>query len=124
MTTNPKSSRRLSLAALVVSLALAGCAGITTAPSPALLQQIESARTPADHSALETYYTKEAAMARTKAAEHRRMGKSYQTALAMGRGGGSWQAHCNANASSYEEIASRYDAMAGEHRQMAAQAKP
>ena len=33
-------------------------------------------------------------------------------------------AHCNATAVSYEEIASRFDAMAAEHKQMAGQAKP
>jgi hypothetical protein len=103
---------------LVAGIALAGCAEMITSPSPAIQQQIEAARTPADHEALATYYVKEAAAARRQAEDHRKMGKAY-TSFPGGRGGGSWSAHCNAQAASYEDIAKRYDAMAAEHRQMA-----
>jgi hypothetical protein len=103
---------------------LTGCAGLATSPPPAIQQQIEAARTPADHQALATYDTKESTAARAKAADHRRMGKAYQAAPSGNRGGGSMPAHCNAAAASYEEIASRFDAMAAEHLQMAVQAKP
>lgn len=124
MNTNLKPSRRLAVALLLAGVALAGCAGLATSPSSAIQQQIESARTPADHQALAEYYAKEAAAARARAADHRKMGKAYQAAPMGSRGGGSMPAHCNAAAASYEDVASKLEAMAAEHRQMAAQAKP
>lgn len=114
------SSRRLAATLLFVGVGLAGCAGVATTPPPAIQQRIEAARTPADHEALAAYYVKEAAAARAKVAEHRAMGRAYTVSPPGGRGG-SWAAHCNATAASYEEIASRYDGMAAEHRQMASQ---
>ena len=124
MKTNFKSSRRIASVLLLIGIALTGCAGVATVPSPALQQQIEAARTRADHEALVTYYDREAAAARTKAAEHRKMARSYQGMVLGGRGGSSMPAHCNAIVSSYEGIASEYDGMAASHRQMAGQAKP
>lgn len=123
MKTTLKSSRRLAAALLFAGVALAGCADLATSPPPAIQQQIESARTPGDHQALAEYYTKESVAARARAADHRKMGKAYQAAPS-GKGGGSMLAHCNASAASYEQIASTYEAMATEHRQMAGQAKP
>lgn len=120
MNVNFKSSRGLAAALLVVGIALSGCAGVATAPSPALLQQIESATTPADHEALAAYYTQEAAKARANAAEHRKMAKSYGGP----RGAASMQAHCNAIVNSFDNIATEYDLMVASHRQMAKQAKP
>lgn len=119
MNTTLRSTRRVTAMMLLVGVALAGCAEMGISTPPAIQQQIEAARTPADHEALAVHYVNEATAARTKAMEHRKMGKSYSS-----RGGGSMQAHCNAAASSYEDIASRLDAMAAEHRQMGAQAKP
>lgn len=114
-----RPSRRTAGVLLAVGIALSGCADLITSPSRTMQQQIEAARTPADHEALAAYYVKEAADARGKAEDHRKMGKSYASWPAGGRGGGSWSAHCNASAASYEDIAKRYDAMAAEHRQMA-----
>lgn len=121
MSTTFASSRRLAALLLLIGVGLAGCAGVATAPPPAIQRQIEAARTPADHDALASYYLKEAGAARARAVEHRAMGKAYAVSPPGGRGG-SWTAHCNASAASYEDIASRYDAMAAEHRQMASQA--
>ncbi len=118
-----RSTRGVTAMMLLVGVALAGCAEMGISTPPAIQQQIEAARTSADHETLAAYYVKEASSARTKAMEHRKMGKGY-LAYPSGRGGGSMQAHCNAAASSYEDIASRLDAMAAEHRQMGAQAKP
>lgn len=124
MSTIFTSSRRFAATLLFVGIGLAGCAGVaTTTPPPAIQQQIEAARTPADHEALAAYYVKEAAAARAKVAEHRAMGKAYTVSPPGGRGGASWAAHCNAIATSYAEIASRFDAMAADHRQLAGQAK-
>ncbi len=108
---------------LLVGAALAGCAELGTSTSLAIQQQIEAARTPADHEALAAYYVKEASTAQTKAVEQRKLGMNY-LACPSGRGGGSMQAHCNAVAAGYEDIASRLDTMAAEHQQMAGQAKP
>ena len=124
MNTNLKSSRRMAAVLLLIGVSLSGCAGLATAPSPALQQQIETARTPTDHEALAKYYDAEVARARAKVAEHRKMSTSYQGMISGGRGGGSMPAHCNAIASSYESIATQYDGMAASHRQMAVQAKP
>ena len=129
MSTNLKPSRRIATLLLVSGIALggialSGCAGVATAPSPALQQQIEAARTRADHEALVAYYDRQAAAARANGAEHRKMAKSYQGRFASGRGGASMPAHCNAIVSSYESIAAEYDGMAAAHRQMAEQAKP
>jgi hypothetical protein len=124
MKTNFGSRRRIAAALVLATGALAGCAGFATAPSPALRQQIEAARTPADHQALAKHYVAEADAARAKAAEHRRMSTSYQGMIGGGRGGGSMAAHCNALASSFDGIAAQFDAMAASHRQMAEQAKP
>jgi hypothetical protein len=124
MSTNLKSTRRLAAIAMLVTAGLAGCADFVTAPSGAIQQQIEAARTPADHQKLADYYLKEAAAARTKAAEHRQMGKSYAANPPGGRGGGSMASHCNSTAASYDEIASRYEAMAATHKEMSSLVKP
>lgn len=124
MKTNLKSSRRMAAVLLLAAIALSGCAGLATSPSPVLQQQIEAARTRADHEALVKYYNGEAAAARAKVAEHRKMATSYQGMISGGRGGGSIPAHCYAIASSYEGIAAQYDGMAASHQQMAEQAKP
>ena len=124
MRTNFQSHRRIASVLLLVGIALSGCAGLTTAASPALQQQIEAARTRADHEALVKHYNGEAATARAKAAEHRKMATSYQGMISGGRGGGNMSAHCNAIASSFDGIATQLDGMAAGHRQMAEQAKP
>lgn len=126
MSTRLTSTRRLAALLLVTTagIGLAGCAGIATSPSAALQQQIEAARTPADHEALAAYYVDKALSARASAEEHRRMEKTYQGSPPGGRGGGSIAAHCNAIAGGYQDIATRFDAMAAEHRLLAGQAKP
>ena len=73
-------SLRAAGALLVLGIALSGCAELITSPSPAMQQQIEAARTPADHEALAAYYVKEATAARNKAEDHRKMGKGSKVA--------------------------------------------
>ena len=51
-----KPSRRTAGLLLVVGIALSGCAEMITSPSQTMQQQIEAARTPADHEALAAYY--------------------------------------------------------------------
>lgn len=71
MMANFQLHRRLVSLLLLGGIAVGGCAGLATSPSPALQQQIETARTRADHEALVKYDTGEAATARAKVVEHR-----------------------------------------------------
>ncbi len=121
MNVQMKPSRRIT-SALLLSLALAGCASGPGAPSAELTQRIESARTRSDHQALASEYEREAAAARAMAEKHRKMAKSYQGMLAGGRGAGNMAAHCNVIVRSQEAIATEYEGMATAHRQLAAQA--
>lgn len=122
MNTNLKSTRRFA-SLLLLSVVLAGSASAQTAPSPDLLQRIETARTPADFEALAAFYDQQAVAARGIAAEHRKMAKSYQNMLSAGRGGASMPAHCNAIAAKNDGLAKDYEAMAVANRQLAKQAK-
>lgn len=115
MTTDYRSHRRIAAVLLLDGIALSGCAGLATAPSAALQQQIESARTRADHEALVKYYLGEAAKARASAADHRKMAKSCQGMSAGGRSSGNMPAHCKAIASSFEGIVTQFDGMAAGH---------
>lgn len=122
MNANLKFPRRIATA-LLLSVILAGCASGPIAPPADLLQQIESARTQADHEALAAYYDRRASAARTSAATHRKMATSYQGMIGGGRGAASMPAHCNAIVRSQEAIATEYEGMAEAHRQMGQQAK-
>lgn len=114
----------LASSALLVSIALAGCAsGPTSTPAAATQERIEAAQSRADHEALAAYYDREASAARATAAEHRKMAVSYQR-YQPGRGGGNMSAHCNSLARNYEGVATEFDGMSAGHRQMAAQARP
>lgn len=119
-----RTTRFAALLLLVAGGALAGCTSLSTAPTAAVQHQIDAARTPADHEALAKYYDGEIASARSRAADHRQMGKRYAAEPVSRSGGGSMQVHCNAVAASYDQIAERFAAMAAEHRKMAEQAKP
>lgn len=118
-----EASRRIA-SAIFLSVIMAGCASGPTAPPADLVQRIETARTPADHEALASYYDREASAARASAAAHRKMAASYQGMIGGGRGAASMPAHCNAIVRSQETIATEYEGMAAAHRQMEQQAKP
>ena len=123
MSITMKSSRRIA-SVLLLSLVLVGCASGPNAPSPDLLQRIESARMRGDHEALAVHYDREAAAARAMAANHSKIAKSYQGNLAGGRGGASMAAHCNAIVRSQEAMAAEYEGMASGHRELAKRAQP
>lgn len=122
MNTLWKSPRRIA-SLLLVSVAIAGCAGGPKSPSPALQQQIESANTRTDHVALASFYDREAADARTNAAYHRRLAKSYEAMSPPERGGASMRAHCNALVNMFEGIAVEYDGLAADHRRLGDQVR-
>ena len=123
MNINLKSSRRIA-SVLLLSVVLAGCASGPNPASPDLLQRIESARTRGDHEALATHYDEQVAKARASAENHRKMGRSYQGNLSLGRSEANIAAHCDALARNQEGIAAAYEGMASGHRQMAKQAQP
>ena len=113
---------KLAGSALLISIALAGCASSpANAPFAGMQQRIEAAQTRADHEALAEYYERVGAAARVTAGEHRQMAKSYQS-YQPGRGGGNMAAHCNAIVRSHEGLAAEYDSLAAGHRQMAGRA--
>lgn len=109
---------------LLLSVVIAGCAGGPKSPSPALQQLIESANTRTEHTELAAYYDREAAGARTNAAHHRRMAKSYEAMSPPERGGASMRAHCNAIVTMFDGIAVEYDRLAAEHRRLGEQVRP
>lgn len=104
---------------LLLGAVLAGCASGPNNPPPEIVQRIEAARTRGDHEGLVAYYDREAAAARTKAAEHRKMAKSYQGMTVGGKGGSNMPAHCSSIVNLYESMAIEYDGLAADHRQMA-----
>lgn len=123
MNTNLNSSRRFA-SALLLGLVLAGGAAAQTASPADLALRAEAARTKGDYEALAADYDKQAAAARSIAAQHRKMAKDFQAMVASGRGGASMPAHCNAIAGKNEGLAKDYDAMAAGYRQLAAKAQP
>lgn len=122
MSTNTMSRRIAS--ALLLGVAVAGCASGPRPSWPDRTQAIESARTREDHEALAKSYDTDAASARKLAEEHRKMARSYQAMAGGGKGGSSMASHCNAIVRSQDTIAAEYEAMAAEHRKMAEMTKP
>jgi len=89
-----------------------------------LEKAVMEAKTPADHEAIVSYYEKEAATAKDKAAEHHRLMEAYRTQSASPRGQGqpTMANHCQQLAQTYESIAKENTALAMAHRQMAQEA--
>jgi hypothetical protein len=83
---------------------------------------VKNAKTAADHEALAAMYDKEAADAKSNAAEHRQMAKTYmsvtgkQFATAMPQ-------HCQSLAKSFDQQAAMYEQMAKMERAEAKRAK-
>lgn len=101
----------------MAGIVLAGCASGPELPSP---QQIDAARTAADHEGVAAGFAYQAAMARRDAATHRDMDESFAALRALGQGAyPDMQNHCAAAISKYEGMATRYDGLAADHRRMA-----
>ena len=99
-------------------------AGRTAAqPAKSMDAMISGAKTAADHEALAVQYDKDAADAKAKAAEHRKMGEAYkgQPAVSGGKGAGAsaMPQHCDSLAKSYDEQAQMYSGMASAERELA-----
>jgi hypothetical protein len=88
-----------------------------------LEKAIAGAKTKADHEAIASHYAQEAAIAKDKAAEHRRLAETYRTLAVSGRTPlQPMGMHCQQLAQTYESIASDNAALATAHRQMAQEA--
>jgi hypothetical protein len=79
----------------------------------------ESAETPAQHRALADHYTARAAEARSQADVHRSMAKHYGGTL-KATVADQQKAHCKTLATSFDEQAKAYDALASAHADAAA----
>lgn len=125
-TTRTHWSRASVIVTLAVALAI-GCAPRArlsgTVPTD---EQIAAAKTKSEHEALAADYAKLADEARSKAEQHTKMGERYRHQH-FGPGKGNLQqnpmvGHCRSLAKLYSNVADEYDAMAKEHRAMAAAA--
>jgi hypothetical protein len=85
-----------------------------------LEKAITGAKTAADHEAIASYYDREAATTKDKAAEHYKLMKVYSNLA--GKGHFRMEDHCQKLAQNYESIATEYTSLAGAHRQMAREA--
>lgn len=88
-----------------------------------MLQKVQSAKTPADHTALAEQYETMAASATESAAVHRKMGEAYKgmPAASGGKAAGvsAMPQHCDAIAKSFDEQAKMYKEMAAAERALA-----
>ena len=88
-----------------------------------LEKAIAGAKTPADHQAIASYYDREAATMKDKAAEHRRLAENYRTLSVSPRGQvPTMENHCRQLAQTYESAAADNAALAAAHLQMAKEA--
>jgi hypothetical protein len=120
--------RKTMLALMVIATALSLPAGRTAAqPAKSMDAMISGAKTAADHEALAVQYDKDAADAKAKAVEHRKMGEAYkgQPAVTGGKAAGvsAMPQHCDSLAKSYDEQAQMYGGMAAAERELAKAAK-
>jgi hypothetical protein len=112
-------------AVIVGSLFLVGVLAVPVSRAIAadetdIAQKVQAAKTPADHEAIAKYYDGQAAEARKKAAEHKRMGDSYRGS-STGKAGSpsSMPYHCDALSKAFESQAAEYEGMAQTHRDLA-----
>jgi hypothetical protein len=122
--------RGITVRATLVMLALIAALYLPTqrtgAQEPAkfdLAKAITGAKTPAEHEAIASYYDKEAAIAKDKAAEHRRLAQIYRDLSVSSRIQlPPMENHCRQLAQHYENLAADNAALAAAHRQMAREA--
>jgi hypothetical protein len=112
------SMRRLVLLATAIALLGGPFAPIAAAADPSLEQvPIESASTPAQHTALANYYASKATAARKEAEHHRAMGKAYGGVKASQAA--MMRSHCDKLATLYDDEAKQFDMLASMDRDMA-----
>lgn len=110
--------KMLLVAALAAALAViwaASPAGADTITDDNVEATMKAAKTAADHQALAEYFTAKSKAAEAEVEKHKRMSK-----LFSGKGGASWEAHCQSLIKTYQEQAKDYAALAKEQTAVAA----
>jgi len=116
---------RQIITATILAGTVAVFAGFATPAAAVSVEAVKNASTPADHEALAAEYDKEAADAHGEAAKHRKMAETYAAGVKYGKvthsAKGSMKLHCERLAEHFESVAQDAEALAGLHRQLAAQ---
>jgi hypothetical protein len=116
-----------TVAAAGLLAVLVGAPTCTAAAEKNIEELVQNAKTPADHEAIAKLYDEEAATARSKAEEHRKMGAKYthfESANSKTQGVHfDMPKHCQNLTKSYEQAAKEAEAMAAAHREAAKNAK-
>ena len=108
--------------ALLLAIGLALPTTHAVAADPDIMEQLKAAKP--DHEAIATFYEKEAADAKEKAAQHRNMAATYSSGTSIGKGQGApLSQHCTNLAKDYDAAATQYTDLAKAHRAMAKAAK-
>ena len=116
------STRSLVAAACLTALSLAAPAPAEDAQhGPAILHEIERARTRADHERLARHFDGQAAELRGKAREHEALARAYAK-QDSGVNDGIWQRHCVSLAAKLRAAAEESAVLAAMHRKVAASA--
>lgn len=113
---------QIAIAIALGAFALSGSPSFAGENFPSLeLFVIESAETPAQHTALANYYRASAAEARAEEARHNQMGKAYGPGRFSEKQ--RMKAHCDEIARNFAASAKAFDEMAAAHDKAAAAAK-
>ena len=114
-------------AAGLLAVLVGGPTSVAVAEEKNLEEMVQNAKTPADHEAIAKLYDDEAARARSKAEEHRKMGgryTHYESGTPTTQGVHfDMPKHCENLTKSDEQAAKEAEAMAAAHRAMAKNAK-
>jgi hypothetical protein len=109
-------------AALLLAIGFAQPITLARAADVDIMEQLKAAKP--DHEAIASYYEKEAADAKAKAAMHRNMAQTYSGGTSIGKGlGAPLSQHCMNLVKDYDSAATQYTDMAKAHRDMAKAAK-
>lgn len=130
MTTNKHEGGIMMRHMQALALAAAMCAALTftsVAPLAAadtiteanVAEHVASAKTPADHQALATYFNGQASAAGDKAKSHERM---LETVKKTGRPSSAWKTHCKSLIKMYKNLQKDFESMAKEHEELAKKA--
>ena len=107
--------QQASVATVLVSALLAGCATPTPEPSAQRLQRMQTARTLGDdHAALTGYFERESVAALEQADRHVKMASEQHPRRAK-----RMRAHCERLVGELQALASEYDGLAAQHRRLA-----
>lgn len=117
------NSKIRKLAIIMVTLAAtAGPAGPAAGADRGMEEQIQSARSGADHEAIAAQYDAEAKGLLAQAEQHDRMGKLYRGMELGGGKGPKFAGHCEAMAANLRTAAGQNEELAQLHRDLAAEA--